>query len=64
MPPSLQRENGKLPAIGKARSRWVHDRDACINYICSMVSRKSVRIALTLAALNDLEVKLADIENA
>ena len=30
----------------------------------SIVLRESVRIALTLAALNDLEVKTADIENA
>jgi hypothetical protein len=30
----------------------------------SVASRESVRIALTLAALNDLEVKTADIENA
>ena len=30
----------------------------------SMVSRESVRIALTLAALNDLEVKTSDIQNA
>jgi hypothetical protein len=30
----------------------------------SGVSRESVRIAQTLAALNDLEVKMADIENA
>jgi hypothetical protein len=30
----------------------------------SVVARESVRIALTLAALNDLEVKTADIENA
>jgi Reverse transcriptase (RNA-dependent DNA polymerase) len=30
----------------------------------SMVSRESVRIALTLAALNDLEVKASDIMNA
>jgi hypothetical protein len=30
----------------------------------SVVSRESVRIALTLAALNDLNVKMADIENA
>ena len=29
----------------------------------SVVSRESVRIALTLAALNDLEVKTADIKN-
>jgi hypothetical protein len=30
----------------------------------SVVSRESVRIALTLAALNDLDIKMADIENA
>jgi hypothetical protein len=30
----------------------------------SVVSRESVRIALTLAALNDLDVKMDDIENA
>ena len=30
----------------------------------SVVSRESVRIALLLAALNDVEVKTADIENA
>jgi hypothetical protein len=29
----------------------------------SVVSRESVRVALTLAALNDLNVKIADIEN-
>jgi hypothetical protein len=30
----------------------------------SVVSRESVRIALTVASLNDLDVKMADIENA
>jgi hypothetical protein len=30
----------------------------------SVLSRESVRIALTLAALNDVDVKMADIENA
>jgi hypothetical protein len=30
----------------------------------SVVSRESMRIALTIAALNDLDVKMADIENA
>jgi hypothetical protein len=30
----------------------------------SVVSRESVRVALTLAALNDLDVKMDDIENA
>ncbi len=36
---------------------------ATITY-ASVVSRESVRIALVLAALNDVEVKTADIENA
>jgi hypothetical protein len=30
----------------------------------SVVSRESVKIALTLVALNDLDVKMADIYNA
>jgi hypothetical protein len=30
----------------------------------SVVSRESVRVALALAALNDLDVKMSDIENA
>ncbi len=30
----------------------------------SVVSRESVRIALTMVALNDLEVKATDIKNA
>jgi hypothetical protein len=30
----------------------------------SVVSRESVRITLTLAALNDVDVNMADIENA
>jgi hypothetical protein len=32
--------------------------------LASIVSRDSVRIALTLVALNDLEVKTAGIKNA
>ena len=36
---------------------------ASITY-AGVVPRESVRIALTLAALNDVEVKTADIENA
>ena len=35
---------------------------ATLNY-ASVVSRESVRIALTLDALNDLEFKAADIKN-
>ena len=36
---------------------------ATITY-ASVVSRETVRIALTIAALNDLEVKIGDVENA
>ena len=36
---------------------------ASITY-ASVVSRETVRIALTIAALNDLDVKMADIQNA
>ena len=39
------------------------DTPASTTY-ASVVSRESVRIALTIAALNDLEVKTADIKNA
>jgi len=39
------------------------DTPATLTY-ASVVSRETVRIALTLAALNDLEVKTADIESA
>ena len=39
------------------------DTPAHLTY-ASYVSRETVRIALTLAALNDLEVKTADIQNA
>jgi hypothetical protein len=39
------------------------DTPHAMNY-ASFVSRESVRVALTLAVLNDLDVKMADIENA
>ena len=41
----------------------VTETPATITY-ASVVSRESMRIALTLAALNDLEVKTGDIQNA
>ena len=44
-------------------SRNLMDTPAAMTYV-SVVSRESVRVALTLAALNDLEVKTSDIENA
>jgi hypothetical protein len=39
------------------------DNPSVLTY-ASVVSRESVRIALTIAALNDLEVKASDIQNA
>ena len=41
----------------------VTDAPSTIMY-ASIVSRETARIALTLAALNDLPVKVADIQNA
>ena len=34
-----------------------------LTFVC-VVSRESIRIAMTLAALNDFEVKTSDIQNA
>ncbi|KAI2496194.1 Reverse transcriptase (RNA-dependent DNA polymerase) [Fragilaria crotonensis] len=64
LPSCVRCEDGGLPAEG-APCRWGHmtETPASVTY-ASVVSRESVRIALTLAALNDLEVKTADIENA
>ena len=52
----------------RRKARYVADghkteAPAVMTY-ASVVSRETVRIALTIAALNDLEVKGADIENA
>jgi hypothetical protein len=52
----------------RLKARFVdggHTRDTphAMTY-ASVVSRESVRITLTLAALNDSDVKMADIENA
>ena len=50
------------------KARWVLDGHKTLNpigstYAC-VVSRESVHIALTYAALNDLDVFAADIQNA
>jgi hypothetical protein len=52
----------------RRKARYVADghkmeAPAVLTY-ASVVSRETVRIALTIAALNDLEVRGADIENA
>ena len=50
------------------KARWVLDGHKTPNPVCStyagVVSRDSIRIALTYAALNGLEVCAADIQNA
>jgi hypothetical protein len=50
----------------KARLPVVADTDAPTSMITysSVVSRDSVRIALTIAALNDLDIFARDIQNA
>ena len=50
------------------KARWVLDGHQCTDpdgsTYAGVVSRDSVRIALTYAALNDLDVCAADIRNA
>ena len=47
-----------------AGGHMTDDVSSAMMAYASVVSREFVRIALTLAALNNLEVKTADIENA
>jgi hypothetical protein len=51
------RRNARFVAFGHTT-----DTSHAMTY-ASVVSRETVRIALTLAALNDLDVKMASIEN-
>ena len=50
------------------KAQWVKDGhrtpDPARSTFAGVVSRESVRIALTYAALNDLDVVAADIQNA
>ena len=50
------------------KARWVLDGHKCeaptISSYAGVVSRESIRIALTYAALNDLDIFSADIQNA
>ena len=59
----VKMENFQRKARLVAGGHMTEVTSATMTY-ASVVSRESVRIALTLAALNDLEVKTADIENA
>ena len=52
------RQNARLVASGH-----LTDMPAAITYV-SVVSCESVRVALALVAINDLEVKTDDIKNA
>ena len=73
VPPGYQQITGHIVWDVKMedfrrKARYVADghkteAPATLTY-CGVVSRESVRIALTLAALNDLEVKTSDIQNA
>ena len=50
------------------KARWVKDGHRTVDpdqsTFAGVVSRESVRIALTYAALNDISVTAADIQNA
>jgi hypothetical protein len=59
----VKMENFQLEAHLVAGVHMTKVSSATMTY-ASVVSRELVRIALTLAALNDLEVKTADIDNA
>ena len=59
----VKMENFQRKARLVAGSHMTEVSSATMTY-ATVVSRESVRIALTLAALNDLKVKTADIENA
>ena len=59
--------NGDLPIISEQHGCYVADghtldAPATLTY-ASVGSRETVQIALTMAALNDLEVKASDIQN-
>jgi hypothetical protein len=43
---------------------WAHDQGPAIITYASVVSRETIRIALLMAALNDLNVKVGDVLNA
>ena len=71
-PPGWTKSSGHLVFDVKMdltwKARWVKDghltRDPETSTYAGVVSRESVRIALTYAALNDLPVTAADIRNA
>ncbi len=46
------------------RSEWGEDSRPNIQYLCGCGFKETMRIALTYAALNDLDLFAADIENA
>ena len=72
IPPGYQRSSGHLVFDVKMdftrKARWVKDghltKDPDSSNYAGVVSRESVRIALTYAALNDLDVCAGDIKSA
>ena len=74
VPPGWNKQTGHLvwdvKLTGERKARYVldghktPDAESHISTFAGVVSRESVRIALTYAALNDLDVCAADIRNA
>jgi hypothetical protein len=59
---AIQVPDGKLQATGSVCGGWPHDKSNAAATYASVVLRESIRIALTIAALNDLEVLAADVK--
>ena len=64
MPYGIPYQNGGFQTKGQACGMRPHDWGTGYYYDASIVSRETVRIALMIPALNNLEVKSDDIWNA
>ncbi len=60
----FQHEDGGFPPQGMIHRCGHMTETSATNTYVSVVSWQSVSITLTLAALKNIEVKIADIENA
>ena len=63
---NLQCEDGFHPE-GSVCGRRTHNRGSIINYVlpcCVIVSMESIRIALTIAALNSVDFMSCNLDNA
>ena len=54
---------GEEPPPGYQKMECMTETLAVLTYVC-VVSRDSVHIALTVAALNNIQVKAGDVQNA